>query len=352
MASFTKTTAAGLLAGLLICLASSELFCRWAAGAGLWYRHWDFTGDLTSLPEVQDRLHSVSGKTPRLLILGDSVLGPTALREHRASFPREQSLSSNLKNEFWRDHWTALSLGADGLLLPDVEALGLEILKDPPQKILLILNMRMFAPEFLQGSKALSRAFFREEFPPEVSASFKPEKPSEVGALVENWSCRHWVLFRTCNLLKTLWYFPSRKDFFQSLLENLGPPPDEDLRQASLKFKIAPYYEYRPWDADSIPFQSLDRFLRRLSKAQVPVQVILTPQNLDFLGGLLNRDGFAQNRKFLASFLGNKKDRFIRYEDWSGRYPSRYFLDHCHLTPEGNAKMASDLRVLLQGVKP
>ena len=247
MAPLTKTASAGLVVAFLFCLTGSELFCRWAAGSGFWYHHWDFTGDLTSLPEVQDRIRSVSQMNQRIYILGDSVLGPTALREHRVSFPRDRSLSTSIKNEFSKEGWSALSLGADGLLLPDLEALGQEILKSPPQRVLLVLNMRMFAPEFGNGSKALSRSFLSEDLSPEVAAQFKPDKPPEVGGKVEAWACRHWFLLRTSNLLKTLWYFPSQKDFFQSLLEDfLKAPEDEDLRQASLKFKIASFYEYRP----------------------------------------------------------------------------------------------------------
>src|ERR1019366_7760145 len=140
MAPLTKTASAGLVVAFLFCLTGSELFCRWAAGSGFWYHHWDFTGDLTSLPEVQDRIRSVSQMNQRIYILGDSVLGHTALREHRVSFPRDRSLSTSIKNEFSKEGWSALSLGADGLLLPDLEALGQEILKSPPQRVLLVLN--------------------------------------------------------------------------------------------------------------------------------------------------------------------------------------------------------------------
>src|SRR5258708_4090820 len=237
MASFTKTTAAGLLTVFLFCLVGSEFFCHWPAGNGFWYRHWDFTGDLTSLPEVEDRLASVSKNPRRIYLLGDSILGPTALKEHRIPFPRDHSLSISLQKDAAPESRTILSLGADGLLLPDLEALGHEIEKYPPEQVLLVLNMRMFTREFEEGPKAISRTFLMADLPPEVAAQFKPVKAPETGEKVETWADLHWVLFRTCKLLKTLWYYPSQKDFFQSLLEKLlNKEEDEDLKQAALKF--------------------------------------------------------------------------------------------------------------------
>jgi lysophospholipase L1-like esterase len=96
----------------------------------------------------------------------------------------------------------------------------------------------------------------------------------------------------------------------------------------------------------------LDRFLTSLASSHIPIQVILTPQNLDFLGDLLEPAGFAKNKKFLATFLNNPRYQGLRYEDWSNRYPSDLFLDHCHLTPEGNKRLASDLMGLLKKENP
>src|SRR6185369_15932283 len=102
---FTKHTALGLLTGLLLCLGTSEILCRFAAWDGFWYRHWNFTGDLASLPEIRDRFHSVSQEPQKIYLLGDSVLGPTALREHRVASPRTHSLAAFLQSSAPSKGW-------------------------------------------------------------------------------------------------------------------------------------------------------------------------------------------------------------------------------------------------------
>ena len=348
--TFSKPLTLGLLASFLFLLASSELACRWAAQSGFWYRHFDFTGDLTSLPEVRDRLHSASRESRSLFLLGDSVLGPTALQEHRVPAAREKSLAFCLEKLAPSQGDFVLSLGADGMLLPDMEALALEIQSVPaPKRVVLILNFRMFAPQFDQGPEGLSRAFFKPDLPPETTALLKePSAPSADPSLlntrVDEAVVQHWFLFRTSQLLRTLWYFPSQKDVFQSRLENwFGEQEDPDLKEAALKLKISSFYGANRWNPDTLPFQALDRLLDELKRRGIPTLVVLTPQNLDFLRGTLDLPSFGKNREFLAAFMKKRLGPLLKYADWSDRYPTDFFLDHCHLTPDGNRRLAADL---------
>ncbi len=87
------------------------------------YRRLDFSGSLTSLPELQERI-AWNARRPRpVFLLGDSVLGATALWEHRLEHPRRLTIPARLAPPAAAAGWSVQSLGADGLLLPDLEAI-------------------------------------------------------------------------------------------------------------------------------------------------------------------------------------------------------------------------------------
>src|SRR6185369_8140463 len=163
-----KTFLLGAFLSFFGLLALVELFLRLSVPTGFWYRHYDFSGDMTSLAELRDRLELAAPKERRVLLLGDSVLGASALIEHRLPQARTQTLTCFLTTELNSRQQSALSLGSDGLLLPDLEGLTAEAATRPPERILLLLNVRMFARDFLQGPKALSRKFLGGDLSPET----------------------------------------------------------------------------------------------------------------------------------------------------------------------------------------
>ncbi len=336
-------------------LLSVEIFLRLTVPSGLWYRHFDFSGDMTSRAELRDRLHYAVPPDHRVLLLGDSVLGASALMEHRIPRARLTTLSRILREGLRSEGFNALSLGSDGLLLPDIEGLTAEWNDPQPEKILLLLNFRMFSREFAEGFKALSRDFLLTDLPEDIQKRLAPETPPGQEARLSDGlyqgMCDHWVLFRETQAAKTLWYYPSQKDFFQRLLEGVVGRNDmeADILEAALKQKVAPYYQAYSWDPDALPLTCLKRILDLWSRARLPVTVVLTPQNERFLGSYLDKPSFQKNRKTLSSFLKTYTRRGMVYKDWSGKYPSSFFLDHCHLTPEGNRRYAADLQVLLEG---
>ena len=64
---------------------------------------------------------------------------------------------------------------------------------------------------------------------------------------------------------------------------------------------------------------------------------MLTPQNPEFVG---DADTFAWNRRVLGDFVASRGGASVTYRDLADRFPSERFLDHCHLTPEGNREYA------------
>ncbi len=359
--NFSKPFVLGAVTSFLGLVLLSEMLLRLTVPTGFWYRHFDLSADFTSLAEVQDRLRYGAQGNPVVFVMGDSVLGASALMEHRLPGARTLTLGRSLGRELEPDGIHALTLGADGILLPDLLALTSEFLPQyekisnglKPQKILLLLNFRMFSQEFASGPKALSREFLKENLPLSLAAALgtDPKKTDEnrLSDKLFEFLCRHFFLFRESQMAKTLWYYPNQKDFFQRQLEKvMGPSKEEeDLVEAGLKLKIATYYQAYHWPEDGMPFLSLALLLQRLKESNIPVDVILTPQNPAFLGEYLDRPSFEFNRRNLQLFMKAHGFKGLEYRDWSNRYESRLFLDHCHLTPEGNQAYARDLADLL-----
>jgi len=351
--TLNKSFLAGACLSFFGLLLLSEILLRVTVPTGFWYRHFDFSGDMTSLAELQDRIRYGAPADRRILLLGDSVLGASALMEHRIPEARKKTLSNLLKQDLSSSNLHPLSLGSDGLLLPDIEALNQEIRDHRPSMIFLLINFRMFSKDFAEGSKALSRSFLLSDLPEDIQKRLAPDKvPSPEAQLSDRLyagMCDGWFLFRETQMAKTLWYYPSQKDFFQRQLEHIVKKNEaqSDIIEAALKQKVAPYYQPYLWDKNALPLACLKKVLDQWTERGIPVVVVLTPQNRKYLGSYLDKPSFEKNRKTLAAFLKPYVRQGITYQDWADRYPSTSFLDHCHLTPEGNQQYANDLAKLL-----
>jgi len=342
----------GVLTSLFGLLFASETLMRLTIPLGFWYRHFDISGDMSSLPELRDRIRYAAPSRP-LFLLGDSVLGASALTEHRVPSPRNQTLTHDLTAELVSQGHSALSLGSDGNLLTDILALNGEIDPQPTDHILLLLNFRMFAQEFAEGQKGLAHAFLKDDLPVALQARVAPNPPLSQEARLSDdlydQMAAHWALFRETQMFKSLWYYPSQKDFFQHLLERLVGTNEiqEEIAEDALKQKVASYYAPYLWPTNGLPFTSLKQLLDEWASKGVQVTIILTPQNPKFLTGYLDKPSYDKNRAALARFLKPYAAKGIRYQDWSAQYPSSLFFDHCHLKPEGNQRYAQDLAKLL-----
>ena len=339
----------GALTGFLLLLGASEAFSRLAAGSGLLYRRFDLSGALTSLPELRDRIRWIGAHEHPVVLLGDSILGGSALSEHGVADARRKTIPAFLAALEGPNGRFVQSLGADGLLLPDLEAIGREVPRARPEDVLVLLNFRMFSREFQDGPKAASRDFLVPDLP-----GGGPRRESAETARTQRLSaraCEHWVLFRTAMLLRPLWYFPTQRDFFRRLEARLVQESvDRDLQEAALRLKVAPYYQ-DAWEQPSLAFASLDRLLAGLLRSDTRVTVVLTPQNPDFVEAG-SPEVVSNNRRLLRAFLQAREAPALRYLDWSDRYPAGDFLDHCHLGVAGNETYARDLARLIERERP
>ena len=108
-------------ATFLLLVLGSELGARALVSSCRLSHALDPAGALTSLAAARDFL-TCAGAEGATLVLGDSVLGPSALAEHGSPDPRGRALGRSLVEEGRRRGVRLAPLGADGLLLPDVLA--------------------------------------------------------------------------------------------------------------------------------------------------------------------------------------------------------------------------------------
>lgn len=312
--------------------------------SGFLYRKVDFSGILSSQPELRDRIAWASSRPLPVLLLGDSILGASALVEHGVKNGRRQTIPVFFREVAESRGFSVASLGADGLLIPDLEAIVAEIPRAPSQRVVVLLNFRMFATEFENPAAAVSRDFLHSGV---ANAFAGPRLPGEDASLderVSDWAVEHSFLLRTTRLLKPLWYFPTRRDLYRRLVERVpGGNPDPDIREAALRLKVAPYYR-EEWKTSSLSFRVLGAMLKEMRSLE-RVVVILSPQNPDFI-----EDGgkFQWNRRVLQDFIQSRLTGPVAYRDFADRFPPDRFLDHCHLTPEGNRDYAKALADLIQ----
>lgn len=340
-----RSFALGALTSLLLLLIVSELACRALLGTGALYGLVDASGTLTSVAEVKARARAFA---PRKAVglLGDSVAGVTALVQHRVPRARQRSLTAELDRRL--SPRGVLPLSADGLLLPDVEGL-LEALEDPPRDVVLLLNFRMFARTWETEASASSR----DGLLPAAMAG-RRESPSAAGAkgrldarLYES-AARASSLFLVTQVLRARLFVPTRKDAIERGLSRLLPTAEDDELAASvLRLRIAPIYEDRDWNPSSPAFSSLGRILARRRSAGRTL-VALAPQNPSETAAIAP-ERLRSNRDLLKRTVVSALGADGAWIDLSDALPQDAFLDHCHLTGEGNVRLAEDLAAAFAG---
>jgi hypothetical protein len=104
--------------------------------------------------------------------------------------------------------------------------------------------------------------------------------------------------------------------------------------------RLAVLYEDRDWNAASPAFVSLRRLLSRRAAAPRGFTVVaLVPQNPAETAAM-SPERLAGNRALVKRVVEDAGGRFLDLVD---AFPESAFLDHCHLTGEGNARLAAQL---------
>ena len=311
-----------MLGGLILL---SEAALAWRSG-DLWRR----LGRLELVDPAllaDHRAAFAPGPRPQALLLGDSVLYGSALRERGDPAWRHHSLGQALQDRFGAKGVETVELSGDGLYPADLAALWATEGRPHLSAVVLELNPRMFADEPGNSATAYSRRFLA------------PDQPLDAAERVSQAS----HLFRTCRLASHLLWQPSRIQALTALFNRWMPPSpaaglDDDLGDALLNLKIRPYYDAPAMGPQHAGWLALQRLADGLKAQGPPVLVFLTPQNHARIADLVDAKGYAANRRLVAELF---RSRGLAYRDWADRAPVRgAFLDHCHLDAAGNQELA------------
>lgn len=348
-----RRVAATAAVTFLLLVAAAELVSRGLASTGVLYGRISLSGVLTSLPELEDRVRwGLRGQTPPVLLLGDSVLGASAMWERGERGARRGTLPSALAGRRAPRLSRVVSLAADGLTPGDLEAISYVLQRTVgssarPARVVLVVNVRMLASELDRDGQRVSRDFLLPALPPASRAELAPVASVEteaLGARLYNGAASASALFRLSQLLRTLWYYPTPADARRRLVETLfGRPPAGDVEEAALRMRVEGFYQ-ELWREDAPAVRSLRRLIPALRVADPRLLVVFSPQNPSYMakGGA---ELAAANAQLLRKVVGPRGP----FVDLSAAFGEELFLDHCHLTKEGNLRLADEIERRLGG---
>lgn len=343
-----RVAAAAALTFLLL-LAFAELVSRGLSSTGVLYGRISLSGVLTSLPELEGRVRwGLRGQSPPVLLLGDSVLGASAMCERGQPGARRSTMPAALAGRRAPMRSRVVSLAADGLVPGDLEAISYVLEKTVsrsarPARVVLVVNVRMLASELDREGQRVSRDFLLPALPPASCAELVPSAALEgeaVGTRLYGGAASASALFRVSQQLRTLWYYPTPADARQRLVEAVfGKPPVGDVEEAALRMRVEGFYK-ELWREDAPAARTLRRLIPALRHADPRLLVVFSPQNPSFMakGG---PELAAANANLLRTIVGpGASGSFV---DLSAAFGEELFLDHCHMTPEGNLRLAEEI---------
>ena len=292
-------------------------------------------GALVSSPLLDDRLAALAAPhtRKRLLLLGDSVLAGSALREHAVPLWRARVVGARMAASPAWQGWDVRDFSADGLYPADLAALESAAGAFRPDAVAVELNYRMFCDAAGQSASAYSRPWLA------ARADGSARAPADLDQGLDSALAGACFVYRYAALARDWCWQPSMNDVLAAFVARCFPrkatgvPADALL----LDLRIRPYYQAPAMGPGHLGLAALRALARDLRRRQVPVLVFLTPQNHARIDGMLDRRAWAFNRSAVAAAFAGPGLRFC---DWSDRRPPGGFLDHCHPGPEGCGALA------------
>jgi len=344
-----RRTAATAALTFMLLAGCAELVSRGLSSSRALYGRISLSGVLTSLPGLEDGVRwGLRGQSPPVLLLGDSVLGASAMFERGRPDARRSTVPAALAGRRASMRSRVVSLAADGLVPGDLEAIAYVLDQTVsrsarPARVVLVVNVRMLASELDRDGQRVSRDFLLPALPPSSRAELVPAATSRgeaIGTRLYGAAASASVLFRLSQQLRALWYYPTPADARQRLVEVVfGKPPTGDVEEAALRMRVEGFYQ-ELWREDAPAVRALRRLIPALRHADPRLLVVFSPQNPSYMA----RGGpelEAANANLLRTIVGpGASGSFV---DLSSAFGEALFLDHCHLTAEGNLRLAEEI---------
>ncbi len=310
MGRFHAFRPSAVASGFLLLFLPAWLLLR---GAALHLAPED-VGPLVSAQEVRCLLDVLAddSETREVLVLGDSVLREGALRAHGDTEPETHALVPSLRRlavpgpRLW-------DLGFDGLLPMDALAVVQALNRRNPKNavnILLELTPRYLSPDYQVIGKLHSRPLFRALTPREGAVRLALSE-HRLGLAAFRLTFPRWLRHPR---------FPDRRRAAAplELLARVRPHFLRSSREGPQVHALETLAEQTPG---------------RLTAFETPIQAL-------YLDAGKGPEVVAETFRILRTAVGRaiRSPRILRPD--GGRFSQPDFLDHCHLTGRGNAKLA------------
>jgi hypothetical protein len=299
---------------------------------------------LESVEEVLLKLRAAPPSQPYILVLGDSVMVEGALERARVAAPREHSIAARLGRmlEAKAPGSRVVSLAMEGALANDYSAIERIIEKHYrlPAAVVMQLDYRLLSPT--NGPANLSRDWLRfyasDDAGDGVTADSKPI--AKVVRPIDAFVHEQMLLDSDAYVLLRGWRRLARARIVSALVRQPElPPTGED---SVIRLLVTQYYRSDSRLAAGRPMAVVERVIDRLLARRIPVLVCFTPANFEYLGDRINAPMYEFNVSEFRELLRRRyqSDARFRLAVFEGSIPARLFLDHSHLSADGNELMA------------
>jgi hypothetical protein len=314
-----------------------------AASIALRSLSFGFSG-LENVEEVLLKLRAAPPSQPYILVLGDSVMVEGALEKARVAAAREHSIAARLGRilEAKAPGSRVVSLAMEGALANDYSALERIIEKHYrlPAVVVMQLDYRLLSPtnDPANLSRDWLQLYATGDAGEGVTVDLKPiDKVSRpIDAFVREQillDSDAYVLLRGGRRL-------AKECFVNALVRRPELPPTRE--DSVIRLLVTRYYRSDSRLAAGRPMAAVERVIDRLLARHIPVLVCFTPANFEYLGDRINAPMYEFNVSEFQELLRRRyqSDARFRLAVFEGSIPARLFLDHSHLSADGNELMA------------
>jgi hypothetical protein len=226
-----------------------------------------------------------------------------------------------------------------------------------PDAVVADLNMLFYGPASIKDPLAFNWLYLDEGLPKDALAQLNSIYPRSVEDRAADFLASHWAIYRYRDLFNAILFKKHPRDKLDEIMNTVNgrlglkkepavPPSPEQQRKQKLA-QIAFMYQSEPIDENTNPAYGFTRAaLERLESLGMPALVVLTAQNEEMLGKMVNNPVFRANVDKVRSLI---KSYDVTCVDVYGRIPGDLFVDHVHLNPEGNKLLAREIAGQLAG---
>ena len=300
-----------------------------------------------------------------VLFLGDSVAYGAGVGENE-SIPAY--LEEELKGLFPGKKVRVWNLAVPGSEPGDLYCVLRRVSYLHPDAVVADFNLLFYGKASIKDPVAFNWLYLDPGLPADAVQKVNTVYPRPFPDRVAEFFDRYFPLYHYRELINSVLFGGHPRDKVEAKLKALwqklsgggvaasaaSPGPAAAADRAKQREKVAFMYDSSPINTETnAAYLFSEAVLEFLERQEYPSFVFLTDQNRDILGPLVTNPGFVSNARLVESLLRRYQ---VPYLSFFGRMPGESFVDHVHLNPDGNRKVARELaRELaprLRGVSP